>query len=165
MLSTSLVVAALSTAHRIGLASVGGAFIVFSLVSSFLLPRRNPNFPGKSGVGWYVLLGVLFFLAMMTAVLVFGREKPEAEAAPAGPDPGKVVFTKTANPTCGSCHTLKDAGATGTIGPNLDQLKPVYEVVKRQVENGGGPMPAFKGKLSAQQIDDVSKYVSAVAGK
>jgi cytochrome c6 len=163
MLSTSLVVAGLSTAHKIGLASVGGAFILFALVSSFVLPQRNPSFPGR-GVGWYVLLGVLFFLAMMAAVLVFGQEKKEAEAA-AGPDPGKVVFTKSASPSCGGCHALKDAGTAGKVGPNLDQLKPSFEVVKLQVEKGGGAMPSFQGKLTAQQIDDVAKYVADVAGK
>jgi cytochrome c6 len=163
MLSTSLVVAALSTGHKIGLATVGGTFILFALVSSFVLPQRNPGFPGR-GVGWYVFLGTLFFAAMMAAVLIFGREKKEAEAA-AGPDPGKVVFTKTANPSCGGCHTLKDAAAKGTVGPNLDQLKPSFEVVKLQVEKGGGAMPSFQDKLTAQQIDDVAKYVSDVAGK
>ena len=163
MLSTSLVVAGLSTGHKIGLASIGGAFIVFALVSSFVLPQRNPNFPGR-GVGWYVFLGTLFFAAMMAAVIIFGREKKEAEAA-AGPDPGKVVFTKTANPSCGGCHTLKDAGTSGTVGPNLDRLKPSFEVVKLQVEKGGGAMPSFQDKLTAQQIDDVAKYVSDVAGK
>ena len=25
---------------------------------------------------------------------------------------------------CGVCHALQTAGSTGTIGPNLDQLKP-----------------------------------------
>jgi cytochrome c6 len=181
MLSTSLVVAALSTGHKIGLASVGGAFILFALVSSLVLPRRDLNFPGR-GVGWYVLLGILFFAAMMAAVIVFGREKPEAKAAgtstPAqtststpSPAPatgnaaaGKIVFTKTASPSCAGCHTLKDAGSTGTVGPNLDQLKPGFARVKRQVENGGAIMPPFKDKLSAKQIDDVAAYVSSVAG-
>jgi mono/diheme cytochrome c family protein len=75
---------------------------------------------------------------------------------------GKQVFTSAG---CASCHTLKDAGSTGTIGPNLDQLKPSKPTVQHQVENGGGAMPAFKGRLSAQQIDAVSAYVSSVAGK
>ena len=163
MLSTSLVVAGLSTGHKIGLASVGGAFILFALVSSFVLPQRNPGFPGRN-VGWYVFAGTLFFAAMMAAVIIFGREKKEAKAA-AGPDPGKVVFTKSAKPSCGGCHTLKDAGTSGTVGPNLDQLKPSFEVVKLQVEKGGGAMPSFQDKLTAQQIDDVAKYVSDVAGK
>ena len=66
---------------------------------------------------------------------------------------------------CTSCHTLAAAGSTGTVGPNLDQLKPAMAVVVRQVTNGGTIMPAFKGKLSAAQIQAVAKYVSSSAGK
>src|SRR3954470_12961071 len=81
MLSTiAFVVAALSTGHKIGLAAVGVAFIVFALVSSFVLPRRNPNFPGRH-MGWYITLCVVFFVAMLSAGLIFGRESPEAEGS------------------------------------------------------------------------------------
>jgi cbb3-type cytochrome c oxidase subunit III len=61
---------------------------------------------------------------------------------------------------CSSCHTLKAAGATGTVGPNLDQLKPAQPIVVRQVTNGGAIMPAFKGKLSPAQIQAVASYVA-----
>ena len=74
---------------------------------------------------------------------------------------GKQVFTQN----CGGCHTLKDAGTTGSVGPNLDELQPPKATVVRQVNNGGGPMPAFKGKLSDAQIDAVATYVSTVAGQ
>jgi cbb3-type cytochrome c oxidase subunit III len=73
---------------------------------------------------------------------------------------GKDIFTAN----CGSCHTLKDAGTNGTVGPNLDQLKPSLAIVQKQVTNGGGAMPAFKGTLTAAQIMAVAKYVSSVAG-
>jgi mono/diheme cytochrome c family protein len=66
---------------------------------------------------------------------------------------------------CAGCHTLAAAGATGTTGPNLDQLKPSTSVVAHQVMVGGGLMPAFQGKLSPAQIQAVAKYVSASAGK
>ena len=66
---------------------------------------------------------------------------------------------------CASCHTLADAGIKGTIGPNLDQLKPNMARVIRQVTNGGGGMPAFKGTLTPAQIQAVAQYVSSVAGK
>jgi mono/diheme cytochrome c family protein len=69
---------------------------------------------------------------------------------------GKKVFTTAG---CSSCHTLKDAGAKGTVGPNLDQLKPPYARIVSQVEHGGGPMPAFKGQLSDKQIHDVAAFV------
>jgi cbb3-type cytochrome c oxidase subunit III len=74
---------------------------------------------------------------------------------------GKTIF-KT---FCGGCHTLADAGTHGTQGPNLDSLKPPFDVAKHQVEVGGGIMPAFKGKLTDAQITAVAKYVSSVAGK
>ena len=74
---------------------------------------------------------------------------------------GKDIFVAN----CGSCHTLADAGTTGNVGPNLDQLKPPEKIVEHQVINGGGAMPAFKGTLTAAQIMAVAKYVSSVAGK
>jgi cytochrome c6 len=172
MLATfSLVVAALSTGNKIGLALVGGAFILFALVSSFLLPARYPNFPGRH-VGWYVVAGICFFIAMISAVIVFGVEKPEAEngtisvqvstesapAAQGNPAAGKAVFTSAG---CAGCHTLKAAAATGKVGPNLDQLKPAYDRVVHQVEAGGGAMPSFKATLSAKQIQDVAAFVVA----
>ena len=74
---------------------------------------------------------------------------------------GKAIFTAN----CASCHTLKDAGASGAVGPNLDQLKPPAAVVQHQVEVGGGAMPPFKGTLTPAEIAAVSKYVASVAGK
>lgn len=191
MLATlSLVVAALSTGNQIGLAVVGGAFILFALVSSFVLPARYPNFPGRH-VGWYVAAGILFFIAMISAVIVFGVEKKEAlkpgettpttatttataptaaptaapsstatppAAAQGDPVAGKAVFASSG---CGGCHTLKAAGASGAVGPNLDQKKPAFDRVVHQVEVGGGPMPAFKGTLSPTQIQDVAAFIVA----
>jgi mono/diheme cytochrome c family protein len=173
-----MLVAALSTGQKVGLASVGGLFILFALVSSFVLPRRNPNFPGKH-LGWFVTLSVLFFVAMLSAVLVFGKEKEEAKAggeapppaattteasgAPAAPPKGDAAAGKKvfASAGCGGCHTLKAAGSSGTVGPNLDTLKPPFDRIVTQVENGGGGMPPFKGMLSQKQIDDVSAFVYA----
>ena len=68
---------------------------------------------------------------------------------------------------CTGCHTLKAAGSTGTIGPNLDQLASALtlSIVVKQVTDGGAIMPAFKGRLSAAQIQAVAQYVISVAGK
>jgi mono/diheme cytochrome c family protein len=60
---------------------------------------------------------------------------------------------------------LKAAAASGTIGPNLDELKPPLARVTHQVEVGGGVMPAFKGRLTPAQIEAVSKFVASSAGK
>jgi mono/diheme cytochrome c family protein len=71
---------------------------------------------------------------------------------------GARVF---ASARCGSCHTLQGARAKGTLGPNLDQLRPSADRVVRQVKNGGVGMPPFRGKLSDRQISDVADFVSA----
>jgi cytochrome c oxidase subunit 1 len=75
---------------------------------------------------------------------------------------GKKVF---ANAGCSSCHTLAAAGATGTVGPNLDQAKPSAALVIDRVTHGKGNMPSFSGSLSATQIAAVAAYVSQSAGK
>ena len=79
----------------------------------------------------------------------------------AGMVDGKTIFSTA----CASCHTLAAAGASGTVGPNLDDLKPALERTKQQVIHGGGAMPAFKGQLSDKQIDAVAKFVADSAGK
>jgi mono/diheme cytochrome c family protein len=78
----------------------------------------------------------------------------------AGPADGKTIFGST----CGSCHTLADAGTSGTVGPNLDESKPSLELALDRVTNGKGGMPSFKGQLTEEQIRAVAEYVSSVAG-
>jgi mono/diheme cytochrome c family protein len=74
---------------------------------------------------------------------------------------GKAVF---ASAGCSGCHTLAAANATGTVGPNLDNLKPPLSKTVTQVINGGGAMPAFKGQLTPKQIADVSAFVVNATG-
>lgn len=94
--------------------------------------------------------------------------KPVAGGAQTGPQggggatDGKSIF---ASAGCGSCHTLKDAGTSATIGPDLDKAKLSKELVVTRVTSGKGVMPPFKGQLSDPQIQAVAEYVSSVAGK
>ena len=74
---------------------------------------------------------------------------------------GKSVF---ASAGCGACHTLSAAGATGTVGPNLDQAQPSYELAVERVTLGQGGMPAFGEQLQPQQIADVAQFVASSAG-
>lgn len=74
---------------------------------------------------------------------------------------GAEVF---ASAGCGGCHTLAAAGASGTTGPNLDELQPDKDTVVAQVTNGGGGMPAFGDRLSEEEIEAVATYVSESAG-
>jgi mono/diheme cytochrome c family protein len=78
------------------------------------------------------------------------------EYASGDPAAGKEVYAQSG---CGACHTLADAGSTGTIGPNLDQAKPPLPLAVDRIVNGRGGMPSFKGQLQAQQIADVAAYV------
>ncbi len=92
---------------------------------------------------------------------VAGQAGAEAPSTSQLGTDGKQIFQAE----CASCHTLKAAGSTGTVGPNLDQLAPALDRVKTQVTNGGTVMPAFQGKLSPEQIDAVAKFVADNAGK
>ena len=183
---------ALSSNQKLGLALAGAAFVAFALISAMLIPRYRPSFPAGH-LGWFITACVLFTVGMLATVAFVAKETGEEEAAaetrtettettptettptettPTETTPtetnaaggieaaGKVVFLAN----CAGCHTLSDAGTTGTVGPNLDEASPSEAKVATQVTNGGGAMPPFKGTLSEQQIADVAAYVSAVAG-
>ena len=131
-----MLLASLSAAQKAGIAGMAAVFIIFALVCSLVIPRYRPNFPGRH-LWAYVVVVVCLFGAMMAVIVVVAKEQTEAQAAattptatsPAPPAPaptgdpaaGKVVFNSAAA-GCGSCHTFKAAGSTGTIGPDLDKL-------------------------------------------
>jgi uncharacterized cupredoxin-like copper-binding protein len=75
-----VLLAGLTGGHKIGLAVVAAVFIAFALISSFVLPRRRPDFPGKNGLGPFIIASIFLFGAMLSAVAVFGVEKSEAKA-------------------------------------------------------------------------------------
>jgi uncharacterized cupredoxin-like copper-binding protein len=75
-----VLLATLSTGHKIGLAVVAAVFIGFALASSFIAPRRRPDFPGKNGLSVFVIVSIFLFASMISAVVVFGRES-EAKGA------------------------------------------------------------------------------------
>lgn len=132
-----MLLAALSDAQKTGIALMGAAFIVFALLSAFVIPRRWPNFPGRH-VWAYVGVVICFFVGMMAVVVFVAKEPPEkaeatpppaASTSPPSPAPppaaagnaaaGKAVFAANG---CSACHTFKPAGASGTVGPNLGHL-------------------------------------------
>jgi mono/diheme cytochrome c family protein len=176
------------TGYETALLVVALAFVAFALVVALVVPRSRPSFPGNR-LGLFIAICGVFFLAQMTAVIALAEigeadeavheettggettdttgtettdtttSEPEAEGDAAA---GKEVFIGTAG--CASCHTLADAGATGTIGPNLDATQPSFDLAVDRVTNGLGGMPSFADQLSEQQIRDVAAYVSSVAG-
>jgi mono/diheme cytochrome c family protein len=73
--------------------------------------------------------------------------------------PGRDLFAST----CGACHTLAAAGTTGTVGPNLDDLKPDQETVRGAIQAGPGAMPA--NLLTGAQAQQVAAFVAMSAGR
>jgi mono/diheme cytochrome c family protein len=135
----------LTTDQKLGLAGTAAVFIVFSLVCALMIPRYRPDFPGRRGLGLFVVLTGLLTIAMLGAVEVWAIEEEHAavehpatepgetgetgttptpptttaEEGPAGDaEAGKAVFASNG---CGGCHTFAAADASGTVGPNLDE--------------------------------------------
>jgi cytochrome c6 len=78
---------------------------------------------------------------------------------------GRKLFTSGTAPSCALCHTLRDAQATGEIGPPLDELKPDEARVLQAMRNGLGVMPPFRDKLSEKDLALLARYVAQVAGR
>jgi cytochrome c6 len=77
---------------------------------------------------------------------------------------GKMLFTGGATPPCALCHTLKDAGTSGAVGPILDELQPDATRVATALRNGIGAMPSYKATLKEEQILALARYVSKASG-
>lgn len=179
---------AITTTGKVTLLIVAGAFIAWALITAIWIPKRNPDFP--SALTGFLLVSAIFLVCQLGAVywVTSTQEIAHETAADVKPDKpnggpsttetvpgavpeagadalvvkGKDVF-KAAG--CESCHTLADAGSTGTVGPNLDDAKPSDALVIERVTNGKSPMPSFKGQLTDDEIKAVAAYVSTVAGK
>lgn len=86
-----MLLAGLTTGHKIGIGVVALVFITFALLSSFYAPRRRPDFPGKNGLSVFVVVSLAFFAAMVSAIVVFGRE---SEAKGAGEKAAKTIAVR-----------------------------------------------------------------------
>jgi len=88
--------------------------------------------------------------------------QPPAPVSGLGEIPAKNVF----GAYCGICHTLAAVGAIGTVGPNLDELRPTRAEVLKAIRLGGrgtGQMPPRI--LHGKAAERVAAYVASVAGK
>jgi mono/diheme cytochrome c family protein len=167
---------------------VAAVLVGFSLFVSIVVPRRRPDFPGRS-LRAFVLVSALLVVAMLTAVAVLGEshhfesegggsggvtnQPPTATTTetetgtgtgqqPAGdPAAGKEIFTTTAQPSCSTCHTLKEAGATQTIGPNLDEVLKgkdaafIHEsIAVPNAEVATGYQPGIMPQTYGEQLDE-----------
>jgi uncharacterized membrane protein len=108
---------------------------------------------------WMPVAGIAAFVAVAVAV-DRTNDSSVPHAASADVALGKQVFVSAG---CAGCHTLADAGATGTVGPSLDAAQPSASLVADRVTNGLGVMPSFAGKLSEPEIAAVAAYVADAA--
>lgn len=106
---------------------------------------------------------VLLATASITGAAVPAHASGTPDAAVL--EQGKELFLSKAVPACAVCHTLADAGSAGTIGPDLDEIKPDFAAVKKALYEGLGVMPNFSQTLNEDEINAVASYVSHVAGK
>jgi len=123
-------------------------------------------------IGSMALAAALLLVPAANAVAgqtspVVPADRP-ADAKPAAPSEavlkkGRELFN---NSGCSSCHALADAEAIGDIGPSLDKNdKLTTDFVIARVSQGSGPMPAFGGQMSADEIRTLATYITAVAQK
>jgi mono/diheme cytochrome c family protein len=183
-----MLVAAITGLGKTVLLVAAITFIAWAIITAIFVPKGNPSFPRRLDA--YILVSALLFVCQMSAVVwVTGTQEVEEEAhaavegggtgtttggtttetggtttepsAAGDAAAGKQVFESAG---CASCHTLADAGATGAVGPNLDEAKPPASLVVDRVTHGKGAMPSFEGQFSETQIQDVAAYVSSVAG-
>lgn len=184
-----MLIGTITTLGKTVLLVVAGTFVVWSLYTAMVIPKKRPGFPKRLDV--FVALSAVLFVAQMGAVLwVTGTQEVEEEEAIEQPEtlPGTVPEETTpaettpaettpeadgdaaagaavfASAGCATCHTLADADASGTVGPSFDELQPSAETVSAALTNGKGAMPSFSDQLSEEQIADVAAYVSSVAG-
>jgi mono/diheme cytochrome c family protein len=90
---------------------------------------------------------------------------PPADAPGDGQQPQESARTLFVH-SCGTCHTLRAAGAGAGIGPNLDKVRPRLTAlrVRDQIRTGtlDSAMPA--NLLLGRDADRVARYVARVAG-
>jgi uncharacterized cupredoxin-like copper-binding protein len=118
-----VLLAALSTGHKLGLGLVGLAFVVFALVSAFLLPAIRPDYPGRRGLPLFLTLSGAFFVAMMFSVFFFGREPSESKA-----EAGTTALAEATAPTnTVATHTTTPAASVPTTAPTAPKTVAVTE--------------------------------------
>lgn len=118
-------------------------------------------------------LGFAAALGLTLASSAFGIQAAGGDAkagalTPATSDAGKLAKGRElfANWSCGSCHSLSDAGAEGHVGPAFDGNTSLTEAfIVNRVTNGQGAMPAFGGQMTDQEIATIASYINTVHAK
>jgi mono/diheme cytochrome c family protein len=87
-----------------------------------------------------------------------GFSRANAEAALVDADAARDVFHSW---SCSACHGLADAGASGGVGPTLDNPKLTRDLIIDRIANGQGAMPSFGGQIPDEEIALLADYIIA----
>jgi mono/diheme cytochrome c family protein len=181
---------------------VAAVLVGFSLVVSIVIPRQRPDFPGRSLRVFVIVVVLLIASMLTAVAVLGESHHFAAEGEPAAtgetttgatttgesttetgtstgaeqpsgdPAAGKEIFRTSAQPPCASCHTLKEANATGTVGPDLDQVLKGKDAAfihasivtpEAEIASGysAGIMPAVYGdQLDDQQLADLVAFLA-----
>ena len=112
-----VLIAALSTGNKVGLGLVGLAFVVFAVLSAFLLPTLRPDYPGKRGLPAFLTLSVTLFVGMMFAVFFFGRETSESHAAEGSKATSTTTPSQTTTPPSTAAPSTTESTTTAPAAP------------------------------------------------
>lgn len=152
---------------------IAAAFIAIAILVALVAMRAGPKkgpepSGGNAGFAIFMVLIVVFGLGAPAYALVNNADTSPTEGKggvelTSAQSEGRDMFIHN----CATCHTLADAGSTGMVGPNLDELRPPKALVVNAIQNGraqgNGQMPA--GLVAGDDAANIGDYVSAVAGR
>ena len=148
-----MLLAGLSTGHKVGLGVVAIVFIAFALTSSFLAPKRRLDFPGKNGLSVFVIASIVLFAAMLAAVVVFGAESEAKGAAEKPAATGRTVQVKEKEFKITLASTTVPAGTVTFDVQNVGKIQHDLAV------QGGKKTPLIAGGKSAKLTVTLKKGV------
>jgi len=154
-------------------------FVIIGLAVFFVAFRGGGTGAAQSEAERRRRLSKPFLIGLAVVIIGFGVVIPalalehnindQADAAIGGvkltaaEDHGRDVFKER----CATCHTLKDAGAVGMVGPDLDTLRPnaalTLDAIEKGRARGQGQMPAQL--VTGNDARDVANYVAKVSGR
>jgi uncharacterized cupredoxin-like copper-binding protein len=123
-----VLIAALSTGHKLGLGLVGLTFVTFAIVSALVIPRFRPDFPGRRGLPAFLTVSAALFVGMMFAVFFFGREPSEGHAAAEATSKSTTAQTQTTAPATTAPSTTTQSTSVATTTTAAPKTVPVSEV-------------------------------------
>lgn len=159
----------------LALAIFTGIFVIagVAVFSVGLVSKRDGRSGGRPDTGKLLYIGVLIAvvgigIGIPAMLLVGNADKTSRDATggvvlTASQERGRVLFAQN----CSTCHTLQASASVGQTGPNLDVMHPPQALILNAIQmgraRGNGNMPA--GLVTGGMADEVSSYVSAVAGQ